>query len=370
MPTMIDPKGLDEIIKYSKRKYDTHFRSGSAYPVVGRIPFESPVLQIATGGGIPLGRISRLWGRESGGKTLNSLLLTKHAQNIHVFAEQLLDHPDDRVKEKAQRLLEKFPEGMTVCWYDAEGSFDKKFATDLGVDVDKLQILPNNQIEIIGDVLYRALPYAHLHIIDSVSSAVSGDELKEDISKWQRAIKARSWNKVLDRFESGIDKQENAILFIDQIRIDQNTGANIIPGGAKLRHVSSLTVEFTRGKKLYKKGDDWSDQYPQTSDKLSEKPEEDGVEFLAYVNKSKVGEPGRRARMRYDFANRKFMLDYELAKCAAHYGIIEKSGSWFEIASTGEKMQGINGLMDALKENLELRQEVLNKIQEVIIGNP
>lgn len=365
----IDPQLLDQIANETQRQYKIKFRRGSELPFVHRIPFHSPELNLSTGGGIPLGRISRLWGEESSCKSTNSLLLAKNAQNIHIYAEMLLDHEDDRVKEKGEYLLKLFPEGMTVIWYDIEGSFDPKFAQKLGVDIDKLQVFEDKRIEVVGDTLQAALSAAHLHIIDSTSGGSSLDELKESISKWQIGLKARAWNKVLDRFEVSIDKQENAIVFIDQVRIDRNTGGYMVPGGRKMRHASSLTVQLRKGGWLFRTENGWTDAMPRNSDTVTGAGEAQGIEIKAHVEKSRVGQAHRRAISRFDTKNSKFDIDWELAKISQWFNLVEKSGSWYKLPD-GNKVQGDNGLKQALNENLEFKNLLLQRIESHIVENP
>lgn len=365
----INPDLLDDIAKATQKSYKTAFRAGSSVPIVQRIPFHSPELNVISGGGIPMGRITRLWGEESSGKSTNSLLLAKNAQNIHLYAESLVDHPSDKVKRKAETLLELFPDGMTVCWYDIEGSFDPVFAKKLGVDTDRLNLFEDKRIEVVGETLQASLPAAHLHIIDSTSGGSSLDELKEKISKWQVGLKARAWNKVLDRFEASIDKQENAIVFIDQVRIDQRTGGYMVPGGRKMRHASSLTVQFKRGKWLFPTEDGWTDQMPQVANTITGKAEARYFEIKAHVEKSRVGQAHQRALSVFDVKKSQFQTDWELAKAAQWLGAVEKGGSWYTLPD-GSKVQGDKGVQKALVENAEFRREVLNAIEEHIVENP
>ena len=75
------------------------------------VPTGSLSLDIATGiGGYPLGRIVEIYGPESSGKTTLA---------IHAVAE-------------AQKI------GMKAAYIDAENAFDREYAANLGVGVDKL----------------------------------------------------------------------------------------------------------------------------------------------------------------------------------------------------------------------------------------
>lgn len=365
----INPDLLDQIAKETERKYKIQFRKGSDLPTVYRIPFHSPELNLASGGGIPLGRISRIWGEESAGKSTNSLLLAKNAQNIHIYAESLLDHPNERVREKGEYLLNLFPEGMTVCWYDIEGSFDPVFAQKLGVDTDKLQVFEDKRIEVVGETLQAALSAAHLHIIDSTSGGSSLDELKESLTKWQIGLKARAWNKVLDRFEVSLDKKENAIVFIDQVRIDRKTGGFMVPGGRKMRHASSLTVQLKKGGWLFKTDNGWTDAMPQKADTVTTTAEARAFEIKAHVEKSRVGQAHRRAISRFDTKNSTFDLEWEYAKIAQWFKLVEKSGSWYQLPD-GSKVQGDNGLKAAITENIEFKQKLNEAIELYIVENP
>lgn len=365
----VDVAQLEDIIRKTEKTYGTAFHKGSEFPHVMRIPFHSPELNLATGGGVPLGKISRIWGEQSASKTLTCLLLAKNAQNIHLHAQQLLESEYEIVRQKGEKLLEYFPEGMKVCWYDLEGSFDKKFVADLGINTDELEVLDDRRIEIVGGTLEAALLGAHLHIIDSTAAGVSLDELKEPVAKWQRGLKARVWNKVVDRFQARIDRKENAIVFIDQVRIDNNTGAYIVPGGEKLKHESGLTVQLRKGRKLYRKDGDWTEQMPQKSDTLTGKAEAEAMQYAAIVEKSRVGTPLRKAFSRYELRNRRFDIDYELAKIAEYFEVVEKSGNWF-ILPDGNKVNGVGQLKNVLNENLELKKKIIDEIEKFIIENP
>lgn len=368
---VVDPSKLGEITAQTEKKYKVAFHAGSEYPKLIRIPFDSTELNMATGGGVPMHRMSRIWGHESSGKSLTTLLLAKNAQNIHLYAQELLNSEYDIVKQTAEEILEKYPDGMTVCLYDIEGSFDKIFAEKIGVDVDKLQVFPDKRIEIVGETLEAALEAAHLHIVDSTAGAVSLDELKASIAEWQRGLKARVWNKVLDRFKAAI-QPDNSIVFVDQVRVDQRTGALIAPGGKKMAHESSLTIQLKKTSDLFRKEGKLVDKMPQQEKNLSDtgKAEAVGMEIGAYVTKSRVGQSHRRASMYYEKDKSKFDKLHELAKAARWLGIADEySNGRFELPN-GEKIHGSEKLKQALAEDEQLRFKVLDKINLYIAENP
>jgi hypothetical protein len=198
---------------------------------------------------------------------------------------------------------------------------------------------------------------------------VSLDELKEPIAKWQIGLKARAWNKVLDRFEAAIDKEENAIVFIDQVRVNRQTGGLMVAGGRKMRHASSMTVQLNRGSWLFRTENGWKDQMPQKDDSLTEKSEPEGDEVYSFVEKSKVGQAHRRAISRFDKKNRSYDINWEYAKLAQWFGLVEQSGTWFKLPD-GTKVQGDNQLASAVAENADFKQKLLETIELYIVENP
>jgi recombination protein RecA len=366
----VDTSKIPEIIKLIEKQYEAgNIHTGNEVQSVPRIPFPSYELNVATGGGVPIGRISRFWGGYSSGKTLNSLNVIKNAQNLHLIAEQMLDSKYDAVKARGQQLLDLFPEGLTCAYYNIEKVYDKEFAAKVGVDTDKLLIIEGSRLEETGSKVEASLGAIHLHVLDSAAAAVSVDELASDIEDWHRAIKARAWSKVLDHLQEHLDPNENVIIFLDQMRVNQQTGGEMAPGGSKLEHSSSLTLHLKRGKWLFRRDGVLKPEAEQSPNTLSGKAEADGFEINAFVAKSRVGRPFRRALLQVDFDKMGFDLDYELAKMAPYFGVVEQNGAWYTLPD-GSKVNGKKGLRDALAENIELKQTVQDTIESVICENP
>ena len=370
--TPVDPNNIQALVAEVEKQYkEKLIHAGSESQRIPRIPFTSLELNIATGGGVPLGRISRHFGNYSSGKTLNCLNLIKNAQNLNLIAEQYLESEYDVVKRRGEDLLTRFPNGLECAYYNVEKVWDKEHAKNVGVDTDRVFVVEGSKIEPMGTILEAALGSIHLHVIDSVSAAASVDELDSEIEDWHRAIKARVWSKVLDHWQEHIDHTDNAIVLIDQVRIDQMTGAQMAPGGEKLEHASSQTIHFKRGKWLYDRGGVLKAEAPQKDDTIHGGAEADGYEVIASVRKSRVGRPFRKARLqiRLNPGPTRFDQEYELPKAASWFNIVEKNGSWFTLPS-GEKVQGENGLLQALNEDVDLKKQVLDATEKHIYENP
>lgn len=368
---MVDPKAIEEIIAAAEKSYGENvIHKSSEFQRILRIPFDSIELNVATGGGVPIGRWSRFWGGESSGKTTNALKVIKNAQNIHIIAEQMLDCNYDPVKAEAERILEKFPEGMSCCYYNIEKSFDKVHAENIGVDTDKLWLVEATEIEKVGEILEAALGAFHLHVIDSVSTAVPLDAMEADITDWQRGLNARVWNKVLDHVEEKVEEGENAVIMIDQVRQNMFTGGETVSGGKRLGHVSSMTIHFKRGKDLYlAPSGGLKPEKPKNADTLSGEAEPVGFEMLAHVRKSRVGTAQRKANMQYQYDLRGVDRYAELAKASYWLGFVEVGGSWFTLPD-GNKVQGVAKLIEAIKEDVQLQKQIQDKIYQYYYENP
>lgn len=366
----VDTTKLPEIIKAIEKTYKGNpMHTGNDFERVPRIPFPSLELNIATGGGVPLGRISRFFGAYSSAKTLTSLNLIAASQNLNLLAEQYLESESELVRKRGERLLEMFPEGLTVAYYNAEGVFDADFAEKVGVDTEKLIVVDGSRLEQIGSIIEASLGAVHVHIVDSASACVSIDELNSKIEDWHRGIKSRAWGKVLDHVQDKIDNYENSIVLIDQVRTEQMTGAEMAPGGNKLEHASSLTVHFKRGKWLYNRDGILKAEAPQKGDTISGSPEADGFQIKAVVRKSRVGRPLRKAEMQLDFSTMKFDKLFEYAKAAEYFDVVTRGGAWYELPD-GNKVQGINGLRGAIEEDEQLQKKILDKVEEHVALNP
>jgi RecA/RadA recombinase len=199
----VRPDDYDEIVARINRKYEGDIRRGDEYEKALRIPTGSLELDIAMGGGIPIGRWSRFYGGYHSTKTLNTL----------------------RVIASAQKM------GLLAAYYNIEKQYDPVFAGEkLGVDIDDLTVVEGASIEEVGDKMESLFGVVHLHVIDSCSIAVSEDELNADIRDWRPGIAARAWGKVFRRLNERFDHTENTVIMVDQVRTNFKTGGEDAPG--------------------------------------------------------------------------------------------------------------------------------------------
>lgn len=348
----VDPSGYAKALADIKKNYSDHvIVDGDTYDNPKRLPFESPQLNHATGGGVPVGRWTRAWGETSSGKT---------RLMYGVMAE-------------AQR------QGMTVAYYNIEQQYHIDHVKSVGVNVKDLKIVNTQRIEEIGEIAERLMGSVHLHVFDSCSAGKSIDELNADITDWPRAIKARAWGKAFDRIADKFDDKENTIICIDQARSNQRVPGGIVPWGSQqMEFQSSLTLKFQKGSWLFMQdsgelevasGDNKKGGAVQTKSPITGKVEGDGIEVLVRVEKSRVGRPGRTAMMRLDYDGMKLDVPWELSKAAIGLDLIEKNGSHFYIPVEGqEKPLHLHG-QTKLKEFIRANPDFQNDIIDAMFDN-
>ncbi len=329
----VDPASAEKVLAAIEKDYGDTIHAGDEFPEIPRIPTGSLALDFATQGGIPIGRVSRFYGGYHGGKSLFVWFAIKKAQEM----------------------------GMDCCYYNVEKQYDAKYVKALGVDTKKLKIVDGTEMEEIGAKLEALIGVYHFHAIDSLTSAVSREELAAKIEDWGRALNARVWAKVFRRVNDRFDSEENTIILVDQIRANMAYGGgDTVPGGKFLEHMSSMSIKFSKGKWCYHNDKGILEPDGGSDKTLSESKEADGYEIQARIEKSRVGRPFRAARMRYDFAKQSLDATYELSRAARHFEIVERAGAWYSLPS-GERVQGDMNLRAAIEADEKLREQIVQQ---------
>ena len=295
------------------------------------------MLDLAMGGGVPMGRWTRFYGGYHSTKTLTALCVIREAQKL----------------------------GMLCAYYNVEKQYDVEFAKEnLGVDVDALTLVEGASIEEIGDKMEAMLQVCHLHVIDSCSIAVSEDELNADIRDWRPGITARAWGKVFRRLNDRFDQLQNTVILIDQVRVNFQTQSEIAAGGKVFDHQSSMSVLFRKGQWLYRNDNDvleGKDKAKQGKG-LDGQVEPAGYEVKVRIEKSRACRPFRTATMRLDLDTINFDRLFELKNAAVHYGVIRQGGSYYYYTPPGGEEirigQGEKAARDFIAGDLTLQEQI------------
>lgn len=273
-------------------------------------------------GGIPKGRITEIYGPESGGKTTLSL---------HCVAE-------------AQR------KGEICLFIDAEHALDTEYAKRLGVDVDKLYISqPSSGEEAleIADTIVKSGAVG-LVVIDSVAALVPKAEIEGEMGDTFVGLQARMMSQALRKLGGTLNKSNTACIFINQIR--EKIGVmygnpETTPGGRALKFWASVRLEVRKG------------------DAIKTGTEQTGVRTKVKIVKNKVAPPFKTAEFDIIFgkgiSKAGDMLDIGTLK-----NVITRSGTFYNYGET-RLGQGRDNARTFLEENPNIFNEIDKKLRDI-----
>ena len=292
------------------------------------IPSGSILLENALGvGGYPRGRIVEIFGPESSGKTTMAL---------HAIAE-------------AQK------QGGIAAFIDAEHAFDRFYAAKLGVDIANLLVSqPDNgeQALDIADQLIRSAA-VDIIVIDSVAALTPKAEIEGVMGESRVGLQARLMSQALRKLTSVISKTKTTCIFLNQLR--EKIGVmygnpETTTGGNALKFYASVRLDIRKGEAL------------KEGDKVY------GNKVRIKVVKNKVAPPFRVCKFDMIFGEGISRVG-EIIDVAIDNDIIKKSGSWFSYGET-RIGQGRDAVLKMLKDNVEFRNEIEQKVVAFLKDNP
>ena len=318
-----DNHELEAVLKDIKKQYGdgaVMMLGDSPTMDIDVIPSGSLSLDCALGiGGYPQGRIVEIYGPESSGKTTLA---------IHAVAE-------------AQKM------GLLAAYIDAEHAFDREYAVNLGVDVNKLLFAQPDCGEDCLEIATKLISSGKLGIcvIDSVAALTPRAELEGEMGDARIGLQARLMSQALRKM-TGIIKKTNCLcIFINQIR--EKIGVlfgnpETTTGGNALKFYSSMRLEVRKSTAI-----------------------KDGDEAIANLTKVKVvknkcAPPFRKAEFEIEFGKGINRFS-EIIEKAIEFDIIHKSGSWFSYEDC-KLGQGKANVIKLLEDNPELLEEVEQKV--------
>ena len=291
---------------------------------VEAIPTGSIALDIALGvGGIPRGRVTEIYGHESGGKTTLAL---------HVVAE-------------AQRA------GGMAAYIDAEHALDPMYAARLGVNVNDLlcsQPDTGEQALEIAEMLVRS-GAIDVIVVDSVAALVPRAEIEGEMGDSHVGLQARLMSQALRKLTAAISRSKTSVIFINQLR--EKIGImfgnpETTPGGRALKFYSSVRLDVRR-----------VDAIKQGSDTI-------GNRVRVKVVKNKVAPPFRQAEFDHMYAEG-ISREGGLLDVGLEMGLVEKSGAWFNYGAA-RLGQGRENAKEFLRQNPDMSEELERQIRESV----
>lgn len=305
---------------------------------VPRISTGSLTLDVATGGGLPVGRLIEIYGMESSGKSYIAALTVANAQKM----------------------------GKKAVWIDVEGSFDAEWASLIGVDIKNLYLVRPENGERAGDILETCVRAEDCGIIvlDSIAALIPEKDLETSMEDSEKlGNKAIMVNRILRKLQSalnmkvGEDKVPNEcmVIFINQIRhkIGVMYGSpETTPGGLGLRFTAAVRVHLRK---------------KNIKDEKEDKIIGQTVSFK--TEKNKTFPPHRTGQFDlYTDGEEKGKIDLarEVLSCGLDCGLIELSGKSYIIE--GEKLVGKPKAAEYLVENPKVVEKLRKQILEYYFG--
>lgn len=320
---------------------DDSIQYGESVVAVEAIPTGIACLDAVMGCvGMPRGRITEVYGNESGGKTTLCLHMVASCQS----------------------------QGGIVAYIDAEHALDHEWATHIGVDMRKLLISQPNSGEQALDILQAIVSsgIVDMVIIDSVAALVPQEELDGELEDKQVGAQARMMSKAIRKLVSSCKKSRTAVIFVNQLRDKIGKGFSpgfmgqpeITPGGRALKFYSSIRMEVRRAETLRE------DNKPY------------GIVTKIKIAKNKVAPPFRSTELDIHhgakFLGSKALFGVDKAKAlsigAVDIGAVEIRGSNYYL--NGERLAtGSEKFIAALRADKDLYQRVYDATYAAMISN-
>ncbi|OGH00921.1 MAG: recombinase RecA [Candidatus Lambdaproteobacteria bacterium RIFOXYD1_FULL_56_27] len=273
-------------------------------------------LDVAMGiGGLPVGRVVEIYGKESSGKTT----LTLHA-----------------IAETQRR-------GGIAAFIDAEHALDIGYARKLGVNVEDLLVSQpdyGEQALEIADILVRS-GGVNLVVVDSVAALVPRAEINGEMGDSHVGLQARLMSQALRKLTGNLNKSHCTIIFINQLRMKIGVmygNPEVTTGGNALKFYASIRLDIRKVSDI-KQGENVV-----------------GSRSRVKVVKNKMAPPFKVVEFDVMFGEGVSKTG-DMLDLGAESGVIKKSGSWYSFAD--ERIgQGRENAKSYLEEHPELAAKI------------
>ena len=190
-----------------------------------------------------------------------------------------------------------------------------------------------------------------LIIVDSVAALVPQAELDGEMGDSSVGLQARLMSKAMRKLAGVLNKQNCAVIFINQLR--EKVGVlygnpETTSGGRALKFYASIRIDIRRTEAL-KTGSDIV-----------------GNTVKVKIVKNKVSPPFKTCELDIIYGQG-ISKESEILDKAVELGLIKKSGSWFEYK--GSKIaQGREAAKEYLKTNEDIANELIEQIKSGVVA--
>lgn len=316
------------------------------------IPTMLPQYDRILGGGIPLGRLTEIYGLNASGKSSLAVHLSRVTTQL----------------------------GVITIWIDVEGTADNNRMEQLGVDPTLLFAIQAGEgrlknkaeitVETVGEELEHYITTINekqpgvpvLFIWDSLAHTPSKVEMEMEYGSERMGVKSKSITQLVNKITPLLNDTNTGLIVINQARDDLKAGQWGDPikstGGRAFEHSASLRIKVHQASKL-----------KQSSD-ITGKDEYHGHIMRIETKKSKLTRPNQRAEAdllsEWDIGNGVELdgldLEHNIYQEAVNRGLITK-GQWRNyVTLKGEELKlRDKEWVPLLKENRELFLELFSR---------
>ena len=316
----------------------------SATQLPQRITTGSLTLDVVLGGGWPMNHWVELVGEASHGKTAIALRTIAANQAIN---------PD-----------------FTAVWIAAE-AFDAQYAELCGVDTNRVILVETNSMEDAFDsvIQFMESKAVDLVVVDSLPALVPSAENEKHMEEFTVGRGALITNKFFRKVASATKRDlvevERPVLgiMINQYRMKigvMHGDPRTTPGGLGKDYAYSIRAEVKR--------DDWLEVGTGVEKRRI------GQTIRVRTIKNKTFPPQQTAYLDFYFANGgaidagKYDTGKEIVALGILNGIIDRRGGWMYYGE--RKWQGAQALIESLREEIELAEEISRAVMDTLRANP
>ena len=306
----------EDAIKQLLKNKDLNLQLGNSNSFdYGRIPFNIPVLDKLTGGGIPKKRFTLIYGPTNVGKSYLASQVVVNAQK----------------------------EGGLAAWIDSELSWDSDWMAKCGVDTSSILVSQPTHGEVALETI-RALMDNGVDIIvlDSIAGLVPTDMAEKEFGYSPMAWQARFVNSSLPKLLAHLH-HGSAFVAINQVRASLGPVAlDNMPGGVAQSFFAHFLMQVRRH--------GW----------IKENDTNVGFDMEVRLRKTKVGgENWKSAIVPFRVSGGIDVLESYIREGIAQK-IISQSGAWYTYKDT--KAMGLNGIKKFFLENEKAFEELKSEL--------
>jgi recombination protein RecA len=334
---------IEQVLSQLNPKLRKSILVGDEIPKTEYAATPSYGLNRALNGGLPYGRQVLIWGSKSSAKSSLCLQMIGMAQK----------------------------EGKVCAWIDSEMSYDKAWAEKLGVDTSKLIVSQARTINEMVDVGVNLMEAGvDIIVVDSVTSLLpaiyfekDSIELKQLENTKQIGAESRDFSNAWKMINYANNKVKPTLfVLISQSRNNINAmyTSQQPTGGQATKFYSSTIIKLFSSE---------SDNQAikgkiHVGDKIIE--EKIGRKIRWDLQFSKTSPSFQSGEYDFYFRGDNVGIDFigDLVDTAELAGHINRTGAWYQL-DDGTKVQGRDGLIARVKEDLELQDILKNKLNNV-----